>query len=191
MSKHNAIQTDFSSKYHEKPQTAPKYEILPQGKLAPSLKDIRPTTPRPTLAERAKVAETSMIARMRKERIEEVQRRNANKPQYETLIMARQREVLNQRRAIQRKAGLVNRNPNKLSLKRQYRDSLKRGKGAGKIGGQTNRANNEISNRAKAVEPRKEQTSKIESKIQNDKLGKRERKMAIRSAKDGNGQNKP
>ena len=82
LSKHNDIQTDFSSKYHDKPQTAPKYDILPQGKLAPSLKDIKPTTPRATLAERTKIAETSMIARMRKERIEEVQRSNANKPQY-------------------------------------------------------------------------------------------------------------
>ena len=191
LSKHNDIQTDFSSKYHDKPQTAPKYDILPQGKLAPSLKDIKPTTPRATLAERTKIAETSMIARMRKERIEEVQRRNANKPQYETLVMARQREMLNQRRAIQMKAGSVNRNPNQLSLKRRYRDSLKQGKGAGKTGGHTDWAHNEISNRAKAVEPRKEQTSRIESKIKNDKLGKKERKMAIRSAKSGNGQSKP
>ena len=48
LSKHNDIQTDFSSKYHDKPQTAPQYDILPQGKLTPSIKDIKPTTPRAT-----------------------------------------------------------------------------------------------------------------------------------------------
>ena len=96
MGKNHAVQTDFSSKYQDKPQSAPKYELLPQGKLAPDNKGIRSTTHRPTVDERVKVAETSMIARMRKSRIEEVQRRNANRPQYETRIMARQRELLNQ-----------------------------------------------------------------------------------------------
>ena len=127
MGKNNAVQTDFSSKYQDKPQSAPKYELLPQENLAQDNKSIRPTTHRPTLAERVKASETSMIARMRKSRIEEVQRRNANRPQYETRIMARQRELLNQRRSQQRNVGAANKHTNGLSLKRQYLDNLRWG----------------------------------------------------------------
>ena len=122
----NSVQTDFSSIYHDDPQPAPKYEILPKERLGQVEKGIKPTTPRTTLAEKVKLSETSMIMDMRKTRIEEVQRRNANRPKYETRDMARQRELLNKRRSRQRNVVKVNKNTNGLSLKRQHLDALRR-----------------------------------------------------------------
>ena len=62
--KTNAVQMDFSSIYHDEPQPAPKYELLPQEKLVQDKKGIRSTMYRTTLAEKVKLSETSMIAGM-------------------------------------------------------------------------------------------------------------------------------
>ena len=114
-------------------------------------------------------------------------------PQYETRIMARQRELLNQRRSPRKNVGAVNKNTNGLSLKRQYLDTLRRGKDNGRNGfiqGNSNPSENEIPTISKVDDPCQGQLKKIESKIQNEKLGKKERKMAIRRAKGNNGQGK-